>query len=108
MDELLSKLGIYIYVIVLGFIGGVLSLFEKKKLNGCDSSKICLIKKASLGVVTAIFTGYIGYEFGLYILESQKIALAISCVCAWAGTDALIAFESKILELLSKGIKKND
>ncbi len=108
MDELFNKLGIYLYVIILGFIGGVLSLFEKNKLNECQTSKICLFKKFLLGVVTAIFTGYIGFELGLYILENKKIALAISCICAWAGTDALIAFEGKILELLSKGFKKND
>lgn len=108
MDELLNKLGIYLYVIILGFIGGILSLFEKNKLNECQTSKICLFKKFLLGVVASIFAGYVGFEFGLYILDNQKIALAISCICAWAGTDALIAFESKILELLSKGFKKND
>ncbi|ANE33753.1 phage holin family protein [Campylobacter hyointestinalis] len=104
--DFLDRVGVYVYVIALGFIGGVLSLFSKKKLNECEKRKFCFFGTFLLGVATSIFAGYIGFEIANFIFENEKISLAISCICAWAGTDGLLSLETSAIELLSRKMER--
>ncbi|EAJ1232650.1 hypothetical protein YY92_08760 [Campylobacter fetus] len=100
MDELINKLGVYAYIVLLGAFGGLLAVFQKHKLANCKTKK-CYLFTSFFGVLTSIFIAYIGYEITNYFLTNEKISLAIAGVCAWAGTDALVALEKKLINIIS-------
>ncbi|CUU74380.1 phage holin family protein [Campylobacter hyointestinalis] len=98
-----DRLGIYTYVLALGVAGGILSIFQKKKLGECKNGR-CWIGGLLLGIATSVFAGYVGYEIANFIFANEKLSLAISCICAWAGTDGLLAVEQKAIDILSRKI----
>ncbi|EOG7059328.1 phage holin family protein [Campylobacter fetus] len=101
LQRLSDNLGVYKYVFIIGIIGGVLSVLQKKKLERCAGSKKCIFLGLVLDTTTALFVGYIGFEIAFYFLEKQGISVGLAGLSAWAGTDAIVAWEKKLIALLT-------
>ncbi|WP_141071415.1 hypothetical protein, partial [Campylobacter fetus] len=68
LQRLSDNLGVYKYVFIIGIIGGILSVLQKKKLERCAGSKKCIFLGLVLDTTTALFVGYIGFEIAFYFL----------------------------------------
>ncbi|OCR99007.1 hypothetical protein A9K75_08850 [Campylobacter fetus subsp. testudinum] len=101
LERLSENLGVYKYVFIIGVIGGILSVLQKKKLDRCSGSKKCIFLGLILDTTTALFVGYIGFEIAFYFLGKQGISVGLAGLSAWAGTDAIVAWEKKLIALLT-------
>ncbi|WP_295148275.1 hypothetical protein [uncultured Campylobacter sp.] len=90
--DLIDKLGFYIWVLFIGFTGGILGWAaegEKKIIDGV------------IGTFTSMFLGWIGYELVSAWLKDEKIALATCGFIAWRGAEWIrqtvdVAIKSKL------------
>lgn len=101
---MLEQVKVYIWLVFIGFVGGLLRLKEKTKLSNCVGIKgkiICLL----FGIISSVFVAYLIYEISYFYLNSDRLAVALAGVGAWMGTDGLIQIEKALLEFLKNKIK---
>ena len=95
MENLIDKLGFYVWVICVGFIGGVLGAI------GSDKKKIV---DGVVGTFTSMFLGWIGYEVVNAWLKDEKIALATCGFVAWRGAEWI---RGVVDEMIKAKLEKN-
>lgn len=99
--------GQYKFVFLIGAIGGILGLIQKHKLEHCKEKGLkCYLLGGLMGIITSIFVGYIGFEVAFYIFGKIGISIACGGLSAWAGTDAIVLYEKKLVEFL--GAKRSE
>ncbi|MGP1484903.1 MAG: phage holin family protein [Campylobacter sp.] len=78
--DLLDRAGIYLWVFMIGLIGGALGFI------GNSSTKKRIID-AVIGTFTSMFLGWIGYEIVNAWSKDERIALASCGFIAWRGAE---------------------
>lgn len=103
---MLENLKVYIWLVFVGFIGGLLRIKEKTKLANCDGvlGKILCF---TFGIISSVFVAYLVYEVVFFYLHSDRVAVALAGVGAWMGTDGLIQIEKALLEFLKAKISRS-
>ena len=76
--DLVDKLGFYIWVLLIGLTGGVLSWANGSKKKTIDGV---------IGTFTSMFLGWIGYELVYAWQKDERIALATCGFIAWRGAE---------------------
>lgn len=94
--DLIDKLGFYAWVIVVGFIGGILGLASKGRRKIADFI---------IGTITSMFLGWIGYEIINAFAKNEKIALASCGFIAWRGAEWV---RNVFDEILKNKVKDDD
>ncbi len=100
---MMDSAGVYKYVIFIGLIGGILGMVQKEELKKCKSSLKCKIFGLLFGCFSAMFAGYIGFEVAYFFFEKLGISIATAGVSGWAGTNALLVYEKRLISLVDKG-----
>jgi len=77
--ELLDKVGFYFWVILVGFIGGILDYID----SGSKKKATSVI----VGIATSMFLGWIGFEMANFFIKDTRASLAICGFLAWRGTE---------------------
>lgn len=80
--DILDVLGVYIWVALVGFIGGILNI-------GTSPHKSTGHKWLNLivGILSSMFCGWISFEIILYAYGHERLALATCGFFAWKGAD---------------------
>ena len=95
MEDLLSQLGFYFWVIIVGFVGGILSIAG-------DNAKVASDGKAIInffvGTISSTFICWEAYETAFYFTEKSSFSLAVGGFFAWRGTAWVSAVIDKAID----------
>ena len=83
MDDLMDRLGFYFWVIVVGFIGGVLSIAGGNAKIASDGKAII---NFFVGTISSTFICWVAYETTFYFTEKGSFSRAVGGLFAWRGT----------------------
>ncbi|TEY00213.1 phage holin family protein [Campylobacter sp. US33a] len=96
---------IYFALLIVSIIAGIVSIFTKEKLAGCEKPK-CKFKLFLQGMIGSMFVAYLAFEFASYFDLGMKMSIAVGGFAAYIGTDALVKLEQWIEKLINKKIDK--
>lgn len=91
----------YIWICVVAFLGSTVGFIVRFGKYADFSAK----KKVTtyfLGIITSMFTAYVAYEFSFYIIENERVSIALAGLASFAGTDLLVFLQNELFEHLKK------
>lgn len=91
---------------IISFIAGIIGLINRAEHKTKESFRDKLLFIA-FGGVSSVLIGFITYEISFYILENQRLCLAISAFCAWMGTRLLLEAQTRALDFIKNYKKEN-
>ncbi|MBE2985483.1 hypothetical protein CCAL6883_09090 [Campylobacter sp. RM6883] len=71
----------FFWVVVMGFIGGLLNLADPKKSNAHNALNIIT------GIAGSMFLCYLAYEATFYFTQVDRISVAVGGFFAWRGAN---------------------
>ena len=83
MDDLMDRLGFYFWVIIVGFVGGVLSIAGGNAKAASDGKAII---NFFVGTISSTFICWVAYEATFFFTEKANFSLAVGGFFAWRGT----------------------
>ena len=83
MDDLMDRLGFYFWVIIVGFVGGVLSIAGGNAKIASDGKTII---NFFVGTISSTFICWVAYEATFFFTEKANFSLAVGGFFAWRGT----------------------
>ena len=92
---------------VISFVAGIIGLINRAEHTQKEKLKDKLLFLC-FGGVSSVLIGFITYEISFYILENQRLCLAISAFCAWIGTRLLLEAQSRALDFIQNYKKAKD
>lgn len=97
-----SEIWQWIWLFLVSFVGGVVGFFTKisPKLRGRPFRD--KFRALCLGILNSMFIAYISYELFISILDRQGLAVALSGMAAFTGTDLLILLQDKVIEVIKR------
>ena len=95
MEDLLSQLGFYFWVAVVGLIGGILSLANDPQ-KPLHSGKA--IVNSFISTISSMFICWIFYEVALFFTKEERLSLAVGGFFAWRGTAWISAVVDKAID----------
>jgi hypothetical protein len=95
MDDLINKVGIYFWVVVVGFVGGVLSIAGGNAKVVSDGKAII---NFFVGTISSTFICWVAYETAFYFTEKGSFSLAVGGFFAWRGTAWVSAVIDKAID----------
>lgn len=84
-----DKTILYLWLLFVGFFGGVLSFLNKQ-------TEAFRWKSFILGVGSSMFSAYIVYELVFYVLQNANLSIAVAGIGAWGGTNLLLKLEARL------------
>ena len=90
----------------ISFIAGIIGLINRAEHKTKERLKDKLLF-IGFGGVSSVLIGFITYEVSFYILENQRLCLAISAFCAWMGTRLLLEAQTRALDFIKNYKKEN-
>ncbi len=81
---------------IISFIAGIIGLINRSEHKTKERLKDRLLF-LWFGGVSSVLIGFIAYEISFYLLENQRLCLAISAFCAWMGTRLLLEAQTRAL-----------
>lgn len=99
-----SEIWQWIWLFCVSFIGGAVGFITKisPTLKGKPFKE--RITALSLGMINSMFIAYITYELLIGIIDRQGLAVALSGMAAFTGTDLLIIMQNKIIDIVKRKI----
>ena len=95
MDDLIDRLGFYFWVIIVGFMGGVLSIAGGNAKVASDGKAIV---NFFVGTISSTFICWVAYETTFYFTEKGSFSLAVGGFFAWRGTAWVSAVIDKAID----------
>ena len=95
MDDLIDRLGFYFWVIIVGFVGGVLSIAGGNAKVASDGKAIV---NFFVGTISSTFICWVAYETAFYFTEKGSFSLAVGGFFAWRGTAWVSAVIDKAID----------
>ncbi|WP_103576572.1 hypothetical protein [Campylobacter concisus] len=95
MDDLMDRLGFYFWVIIVGFVGGVLSIAGGNAKIASDGKAII---NFFVGTISSTFICWVAYETAFYFTEKSSFSLAVGGFFAWRGTAWVSAVIDKTIQ----------
>lgn len=95
MDDLMDRLGFYFWVIIVGFVGGVLSIAGGNAKIASDGKAII---NFFVGTISSIFICWVAYEATFFFTEKANFSLAVGGFFAWRGTAWVSAMIDKAID----------
>ena len=95
MDDLMDRLGFYFWVIIVGFVGGVLSIAGGNAKIASDGKAII---NFFVGTISSTFICWVAYETTFYFTEKGSFSLAVGGFFAWRGTAWVSAVIDKAID----------
>lgn len=105
MDDLMDRLGFYFWVIVVGFIGGVLSIAGGNAKIASDGKAII---NFFVGTISSTFICWVAYEATFYFTEKGSFSLAVGGFFAWRGTAWVSAVIDKAIDKKIDNLSDNN
>nr|WP_315520398.1 hypothetical protein [uncultured Campylobacter sp.] len=105
MDDLMDRLGFYFWVIIVGFVGGVLSL-ENDFHKPIHSGKA--IVNSIISAISSMFICWIFYEVTFHFTKEDPFSLAVGGFFAWRGTAWIRATVDKAIDKKIDGFGGGD
>ena len=95
MDDLINKVGIYFWVIVVGFLGGALGSINNKEQAINRGRKIV---NFIVGTISSGFICWIFFEItSFFTNNNDRFSLAVGGFFAWRGTAWICAIVDKAI-----------
>lgn len=94
----------WIWLFLVSFTGGVVGFITKISPTLKGRSFRTKFTALCMGMINSMFIAYISYEILLSIIDKQGLAVALSGMAAFTGTDLLLITQNKIIELLKRKI----
>lgn len=95
MDDLMDRLGFYFWVIIVGFVGGVLSIAGGNAKVASDGKAII---NFFVGTISSTFICWVAYETAFYFTGKGSFSLAVGGFFAWRGTAWVSAVIDKAID----------
>lgn len=95
MEDLLSQLGFYFWVVVVGLVGGILSLANDPQ-KPLHSGKA--IVNSIISTISSMFICWVFYEFTRFFTKEERISLAVGGFFALRGTSWISAVVDKAID----------
>lgn len=92
----------WIWLFLVSFTGGVVGFITKISPTLKGHSFRAKFAALCMGMINSMFIAYISYEILLSIIDKQGLAVALSGMAAFTGTDLLIITQNKIIDLLKR------
>lgn len=92
----------WIWLFLVSFTGGVVGFITKISPTLKGRSFRAKFAALCMGMINSMFIAYISYEILLSIIDKQGLAVALSGMAAFTGTDLLIITQNKIIELIKR------
>lgn len=92
----------WIWLFLVSFTGGVVGFITKISPTLKGRSFRAKFAALCMGMINSTFIAYISYEILLSIIDKQGLAVALSGMAAFTGTDLLIITQNKIIELIKR------
>lgn len=99
-----AELWQWLWLFFVSFTGGVVGFITKISPTLKGRSFKAKFAALCMGMINSMFISYISYEILLSIIDKQGLAVALSGMAAFTGTDLLIITQNKIIELLKRKI----
>lgn len=90
---------LYAWVAVVGFVGGIIGAKDRDAHKGCLNIK-CVIFKYIIAGFMSMYVCYITYELAFFWIGNMDVAIAIAGIAAFMGTNALMALQDLIINLI--------
>lgn len=96
MDDLINKVGIYFWVVVVGFLGGALgSINNKEQAINRGRKAVNFI----VGTISSSFICWIFFEItSFFTNNNDRFSLAVGGFFAWRGTAWICAVVDKVID----------
>ena len=91
---------------IISFIAGIIGLINRAEHKTKERLKDKLLF-IGVGGASSVLIGFITYEVSFYILENQRLCLAISAFCAWMDTRLLLEAQTRALDFIKNYKKEN-
>lgn len=104
-DNIIQQILQYAWICVIALIGstvGFIVRFGKYQDFTCKKKITTYI----LGVITSMFTAYVTYEICFYVVENDRVSVAIAGLASFAGTDLLVFMQNEVFEYLKKRLNQ--
>lgn len=95
MEDLLSQLGFYFWVAVVGLVGGILSLTNDPQ-KPLHSGKAII--NSIISTISSMFICWVFYEFTRFFTKEDRISLAVGGFFALRGTAWISAIVDKAID----------
>ncbi len=102
--DLSSEIWQWVWLFFVSFAGGVIGFITKISPTLKGRPFRAKIAALCMGMINSMFIAYISYEILLSIIDRQGLAVALSGMAAFTGTDLLIIMQNKIIELLKRKV----
>lgn len=97
-----SEIWQWVWLFFVSFIGGIVGFFTKISPKLKDRPFKEKFRALCLGILNSMFIAYISYEFFISIIDRQGLAVALSGMAAFTGTDMLIILQNKLIDLIKR------
>lgn len=97
MNEWLETIKEYLFILIIGFIIGVLFLikgYDKEEIT----SRTQLIRYVFHGIVVSMFITWAGFEIFIYFGLPYQLSVALGGAVAYLGTDRLVMIVERIIQ----------
>lgn len=97
MNDFFESLKEYLFVLVIGFLIGVLFLikgYEKEEVK----TKWQLFRYVFHGVLISMFITWLGYEVFVYVGLPYQLSVALGGGLAYLGTDRLVMIVERFIQ----------
>lgn len=96
-DRLVQEILQYLWISVIALLGSTVGFITRFGKYADFSSKKKILTYV-LGIITSMFTAFITFEIVLYVIGNERVAVALSGLAAFAGTDLLVFLQNEFLE----------
>lgn len=92
----------WVWLFLVSFTGGVVGFITKISPTLKGRPIKAKLSALCMGMVNSMFIAYISYEILLSIIDKQGLAVALSGMAAFTGTDLLIIVQHKIIDIIKR------
>lgn len=96
----------YLWLAIVAAFGGFIGFISKVSPTMEKRGVWRVLGKLGLSMLSSMFVAYISYEIFIVLLEKEGLAIALSGMAAYTGTDLLVIIQTKMIEVIKRSFDK--